>query len=98
MLNTPFTAIDHLLHLYYHARPPEPVLQQGQCSPLALMSYVPMACIHGCHSMSHGDHKLQSFFQLSGQSMVVIEGTLMEHKFLSLPQDGHALFHHSMDV
>ena len=93
MLNTHFTATDHLLHLHCHARPQELVLQQGQCLPLALMCPIPKAPIHGCHSMSLGDHKLQSFLQLSRQSMAVIEGTLMEHEFLPLPQDGHALFH-----
>ena len=55
-----------------------------------------MAPIHGHHSMSHGDYKPHSFLQLSGQSMVVIEGTLMEYEFLPLPKDGHTLFHCSM--
>ena len=43
-----------------------------------------------------GDYKLHSFFQLSGQSMAVIEGTLMECEFLLLPKDGHTLFHCGM--
>ena len=57
------------------------------------MSCIPMALIHCCHSMSHGDYKLHSFLQLSGWSMVVIEGTLMECEFLLFPKDGHSLFH-----
>ena len=94
MLNTPSTATDD--HLHCHARPPKLVLQQGQCSPLALMCCIPKAPIHGCHSTSHGDHKLQSFLELSGQSMAVIEGTLMEHEFHPVPQDGNALFYCGM--
>ena len=50
MLNTHFTATNHLHHPHRHARPPKLVLQQGQCLPLALMSHIPMAPIHGCHS------------------------------------------------
>ena len=86
VFNKPFTATDCLLHLHHHARPPKLVLQQGQCMPLALVSHVPMAPIHGHHSMSCGDYKLQSLIQLSGQSMVVIEGTLMNYEFLPLPR------------
>ena len=96
MLNTPFTATDCLLHLHCHSRPPKLVLQQGHCLPLALMSHVPMAPVHGCHSMSHGDYKLQSFFQLSGESIAVVEGTLMSMNFFLSPHDGHALFHHAV--
>ena len=51
-----------------------------------------MTPIHGHHSMSHGDYRLHSFLQLYGQSMAVIEGTLMEHEFLPFPKDGHTLF------
>ena len=50
-----------------------------------------MAPIHGCHSMSCGDYKLHSFLQLSGQSMVVVEGTLMECEFLPFFKDAHTL-------
>ena len=57
------------------------------------MSCIPMAPIHSWHSMSHGHYKLQTFFQLSGQSMAVVKGTLMECEFLPLPKDGHALLH-----
>ena len=55
MLNTPFTGTDHLLHLHCHARPPKPVLQQEQCSLLALMPRIPMAPVHGHYFMSHGE-------------------------------------------
>ena len=61
---------------------------------LALMSCIPMAPVHGHHSMSHGDYKLQHFFQLSGWSTAVIEDTLMKYKYLPLPQNGHALSLH----
>ena len=57
------------------------------------MSCVPMAPFHGHHSMSCGENKPQSFFQLSSWSMAVVKGTLMEYEFLPLPKDGHALFH-----
>ena len=96
MLNIPFTATDHLLHPHHHARPPKLVLHQGQCLPSALIPCVPMAPIHGHYCMSHGDYKLQSFLQLPGQSMMVIEDTLMEGEFFPLPQDGNALFCHGM--
>ena len=96
VLNTPFTATDCLLHLYHNARPPKPVLQQGQCLLLALMLHIPMAPIHGCYSMSHGDYKPQSFLQLPTQRMAVIEGMLMECEFLTVLQDGYAFFHHGM--
>ena len=55
-----------------------------------------MTPIHGCHSMGHEDYKLHIFLQLSGWSIAVIEGTLMEQEFLLLPKDGHTLFHHGM--
>ena len=92
-MNTSFTATDHSLHPHCHARPPEPVLQQGQCLLLTLMSSIPMASVHGCHSVSSGNYEQHCFFQLSGQSMAVIEGTLVQHEFLPLPKDGHTLFH-----
>ena len=91
MMNTPFTATDHSLHPHCHARPPGPVLQQGQCLLLTLMSSIPMASIHS-HSVSHGDYKLHCFFQLSCQSMVVIQGTFVECEFLPFPKGGHTLF------
>ena len=51
-----------------------------------------MASLHGHHSVSHGDYELHLFFQLSSQSMAVIEGTLVEHEFLPFPKDNHTLF------
>ena len=95
-MNTPFTATDCLLHPHCHARPPKLVLQQRQCLPLALMSCIPMAPIHGHYSISHGDYKPHIFLWLSGQGMAVVEGTLMEHEFLPFPKDDHTLFHHSV--
>ena len=68
----------------------------GQCLPLALVTHISITPVYGCHSMSHGDYKPQSLFQLSDQSMVVIEGTMIEHVFLPLPNNGHTLFHHGM--
>ena len=60
------------------------------------MSCVPMAPIHAHHSMSHRDYKLHSFLQCPSGSMVLVEGTLMEHEFLPFPKDGHTLFHRGM--
>ena len=90
MMNTPFTATDCSLHLHCHAKPPEPIL--GECLLLTLMSSVPMASVHDYHSLNHGDYELHCFFQLSGWSMAVIEGTLVECEFLPFPKDGHTLF------
>ena len=60
------------------------------------MPCVPIAPIHGHHSMSCGDYELHSFPQLSDQSMAVVEGTLMEHEFYPLPTDGHTLIHNGV--
>ena len=96
MLNTPLTATDHPLHLHCHIRLPELVPQWAQYSPLKLMFSVPMALIHGHHSVSCGDYKLHSFLQLSGQSMAVIEGTLVECEFLPFLKDGNTLLCHGV--
>ena len=60
------------------------------------MFCVSITPVHGHHSMSHGYYKPHSFLQLSSQSMVVIEGTLMECEFLPFPKDDHTLFHNSV--
>ena len=96
MMNTPFTVTDHSLHLHCHARPPELAFQQGQCLLLTLVSSIPMASVHGHHSVSHGNYELHHFFQLSSWSMTVIEGTLVECEFLPFPKDGHTFFHGGM--
>ena len=60
------------------------------------MFHVPMAPIHGHHSMSHGDYKPHRFLQISSQGVAVVEGTLMECEFLLLLKDCYTLFHWSM--
>ena len=80
------------LYPHCHARPPELILQQGQCLLLTLMPSVPMESIYGHNSLSHGDYKLHHFFQLSSCSMTVIEGTLVECEFIPFPKDCHTLF------
>ena len=92
MLNTPFTGTDCSLHLHYHAGWPELILQQGQFLLFPLMPSIPMASIYGSNSFSHVDDELHCFFQSPTQSVVVIEGTLVECKFLPFPKDGHTLF------
>ena len=43
--------------------------------------------IHGSHSMNHRDKKPQNFFQLTSQSVVMVEGSLVEHQPFPLSKD-----------
>ena len=81
MLNASFAVADCFVHLCSHVRPPELVWQQEQHLLLTLVSSILVTSIHSSHSMSHGDHKPHTFFQLASQCMVVIEGSLIEHQF-----------------
>ena len=98
MLNTPFTATHHLLHIYIAMLGH----QNQSCNRRQhLLIGLDILC-HLWHPFiattlwAVGTTKLHGFLQLSSWGMAVVEGTLLKHEFLPLPKDGHALFHHGM--
>ena len=65
ILDALLTAANHPLHLGSHGRPPEVIIQQAQCLPLALVSSIKVTSIHGSYPVSLWDHKSQNFLQFT---------------------------------
>ena len=77
-LDTLLTVANCLLHLGGHSWPPELVMKKAQCLMLTLVSSISVTSVHGSHSVSLGDHKLQNLLQFTSRGVMMVKGSLVE--------------------
>ena len=67
------------LYLGGHVRPPELIIQQGQCLLLALVSGIAVTSNIGSYPVSLGDHKSQNFLWFASRGVAMVKGSPVEH-------------------